>query len=198
MAEETNTTNSATADEAKATPKRKTTARKTTARKTQARSTAAGKTAENKTTARKTAASKKVASKTATSKTTAKRKTGPRKASARKASPDITARARDASRSAFLASLGFYGKAFDQVQDQFNTVQSQLESRRKKADKVYAALVKRGEKVEKQALSAIDDIDLSRLEFTSITDRKELEARLGKVRRRFSDLRESVRFNSAA
>ena len=71
------------------------------------------------------------------------------------------------------------------MQDQFNTVQSQLESRRKKADKVYAALVKRGEKVEKQALSAIDDIDLSRLEFTSITDRKELEARLGKVRSAF-------------
>lgn len=188
MAEETNTTSAATAVGAKAAPKRKTTARKTTASKSQARSTTAKKTAANKTAARKTTAGK----------TTAKRKTASRRAAARKASPDITARAREASRSAFLASLGFYGKAFDQVQDQFNTVQSQLESRRKKADKVYAALVKRGEKVEKQALSAIDDIDLSRLEFTSITDRKQLEARLGKVRRRFSELRDSVGFNSAA
>lgn len=178
MAEETNAT---TAGTEKAAPKRKTTARKSTAG-----------------TARKAAARKTTARKTTASKTAAKRKTAPRKTAARKASPDIAARAREASRSAFLASLGFYGKAFDQVQDQFNTVQSQLESRRKKADKMYAALVKRGEKVEKQARSAIDDIDLSRLEFTSIADRKQLEARLGKVRKRFSELRESVSFSSAA
>ena len=150
------------------------------------------------TTARKTAAKSKTAGRTTATRKTAPRKTAARKASARKASPDITVRAREASRSAFLASLGFYGKAFDQVQDQFNTVQSQLESRRKKADKLYAELVKRGEKVEKKALSAIDDIDLSRLEFTSLTDRKQLEARLGKVRKRFGELRESVGFNSAA
>ncbi|MFN2328000.1 MAG: hypothetical protein ABR612_03725 [Chromatocurvus sp.] len=194
MAEETNATTASTESTAKAAPKRKNAARKTaaaskttpksTATKTTARRTAAGKTAASKTTAKRKAAA---------SKQTARRKTA-----ARKASPDIAARAREASRSAFLASLGFYGKAFDQVQDQFNTVQSQLESRRKKADKLYAELVKRGEKVEKKALSAIDDIDLSRLEFTSITDRKQLEARLGKVRKRFSELRDSVSFSSAA
>src|SRR6056297_151903 len=177
MAEETNTTT----DTAKAAPKRKTAARKS----------AAG--ATRKTAARKTATSKGAAARTAT-----RRKTAPRKSAARKSSPDLAARAREASRSAFLASLGFYGKAFDQVQDQFNTVQSQLESRRRKADKLYAELVKRGEKVEKKARSAIDDIDLSRLEFTSITDRKQLEARLGKVRKRFSELRGSVGFSTAA
>lgn len=184
MAEETNATTASTESTAKAAPKRKNAARKTaaagaTTRKTTARKTTAGKTAAKR--------------KTASTKTTAKRRNA-----ARKASPDIAARAREASRGAFLASLGFYGKAFDQVQDQFNTVQSQLESRRKKADKLYAELVKRGEKVEKKALSAIDDIDLSRLEFTSITDRKQLEARLGKVRKRFSELRDSVSFSSAA
>ena len=177
MAEETNTTT----DTAKAAPKRKTAARKS----------AAG--ATRKTAARKTATSKGAAARTAT-----RRKTAPRKSAARKSSPDLAARAREASRSAFLASLGFYGKAFDQVQEQFNTVQSELESRRKKADKLYAELVKRGKKVEKQARSAIDDIDLSQLEFTSLTDRRQLEARLGKVRKRFSELRDSVSFNSAA
>ncbi len=185
MAEESNAT---TTGAAKATAKRRANARKvaatgTTAGKTTARRKAAAGTTARKTTARKTAT---------------RRKSAPRKATARNASPDIAARAREASRSAFLASLGFYGKAFDQVQDQFNTVQSQLESRRKKADKLYAELVKRGEKVEKQARSAIDDIDLSRLEFTSIADRKQLEARLGKVRKRFSELRDSVSFSSAA
>lgn len=188
MAEETNATTESPESSAKAAPKRKTAARRNAARKT-----AASGATTRKTTPRKTAASKGAAGKTTT-----RRKTAPRKAAARKASPDIAARAREASRGAFLAGLGFYGKAFDQVQDQFNTVQSQLESRRKKADKLYADLVRRGEKVEKKALSAIDDIDLSRLEFTSITDRKQLEARLGKVRKRFSELRESVSFNSAA
>src|SRR6056297_2976810 len=180
MAEESNVTSTGAA---KATAKRKTNARKVAATGTAAGKTTARRKAATKTTARKTAA---------------KRKSAPRKATARKASPDIAVRAREASRSAFLASLGFYGKAFDQVQDQFNTVQSQLESRRRKADKLYAELVKRGEKVEKKARSAIDDIDLSRLEFTSITDRKQLEARLGKVRKRFSELRGSVGFSTAA
>lgn len=183
MAEENTTASTTTDSPAKAAPKRKTATRKKTAAGTAARKTTARKTTSRKTTARKTTARK----------TAARRKAAPRKAS-----PDLAARAREASRGAFLASLGFYGKAFDQVQDQFNTVQSQLESRRKKADKLYAELVKRGEKVEKKALNAIDDIDLSRLEFTSLADRRQLEARLGKVRRRFSELRESVGFNSAA
>jgi uncharacterized coiled-coil DUF342 family protein len=182
MAEE-NTGNSQTASTATAAPKRKTTARKSSPRKTAAkRSTATRKTAARKTTRAGSTRAKST----------------PRKTAARKASPDLAARVQEASRSAFLASLGFYGKAFDQVQEQFTTVQSQLEARRKKADKLYAELVKRGEKVEKQARSAIDDIDLPRLEFTSIADRKRLEARLEKARKRFADLRDSVSFGSAA
>lgn len=181
MAEETSTSNESTPSTAKAAAKRKTAPRKSPA---------------NSASSRKAQASAGTARKAASAKATPRKTT--RKNAPRKASPDIAARAREASRGAFLASLGFYGKAFDQVQDQFNTVQSQLESRRKKADKLYAELVKRGEKVEKKALRAIDEIDLPRLELTSITDRKQLEARLGKVRQRFSDLRDSVGFSSAA
>ncbi|HKK23162.1 MAG TPA: hypothetical protein VJ947_05700 [Pseudohaliea sp.] len=154
---------------AKATPKRKTTTRKRPAAKTTAR----------RTTARKTSTA---------------RKSAPR----RKAAPqnDIASRAREASRKAFLASLGFYGKAYDQVEEQFTSVQKQLEARRKKADKLYAELVKRGEKVEKQARSAFDDLELPKLD--GLTDRKELEARLDKARERFSELKGSVGFKTAA
>jgi uncharacterized coiled-coil DUF342 family protein len=186
MAEE-NTGGTQAASTASTAPKRKTTARKSSPRKTAAKRSTASKTATRKTAARKT-----------TRAGTARAKSAPRKTAARKASPDLAARVQEASRSAFLASLGFYGKAFDQVQEQFTTVQSQLEARRKKADKLYAELVKRGEKVEKQARSAIDDIDLPRLEFTSIADRKRLEARLEKARKRFAELRDSVSFGSAA
>jgi hypothetical protein len=160
---------------AKAAPKRKTTTRKRPAAKTTAR----------RTTARKAGATRKAST---TRKSTPRRKAAPRN--------DIATRAREASRRAFLASLGFYGKAYDQVQDQFTSIQDQLEARRKKADKLYADLVKRGEKVEKQARSAIDDLDLPTLD--GLADRKELEARLNKARERFSELKESVGFRNAA
>lgn len=187
MAEEnTNSTDStnAAAETTAAKPKRKYTRRKATA------ATATTTTAGKATAGRKQAAARKTA--------TTKKAAGKRQAAARKAQPDLAARAREASRNAFLASLGFYGKAFDQVQEQFNSVQSQLEARRKKADKLYVELVKRGEKVEKQARNAIDDIELPRIDFDSITDRKKLEAQLDKARERFSELKDSVRFKPAA
>ena len=124
-------------------------------------------------------------------KTTAKRP-------ARKASPDFAARAQEAGRNAFLASLGFYGKAYDQAQEQFNSIQDQLEERRKKADKLYKELVKRGKKVEKDARKAVDDMELPKIELDSLTDRKKLEARLDKAKARFEELKESVGFKSAA
>ena len=125
-------------------------------------------------------------------------KAAPKKAAARKTTPDFAARAQEASRNAFLASLGFYGKAFDQVQDQFNNLQDQLEARRAKADKVYKELVKRGTKVEKTAKGAIKDIELPKIELDSIADRKKLDAQLKKARARFEELRESVSFKAAA
>ena len=97
-----------------------------------------------------------------------------------------------------MASLGFYGKAFDQVQDQFNSAQDQLEERRSKANKLYKELVKRGEKVESKAKSAIDDIDLPKIELDSLTDRKKLEAQLDKAKARFEEIKETVGFKKAA
>lgn len=182
MATENTSTTETTATAAK--PKRKYTRRKASSATTTRKAT----------TARKQPAARKAATGRAAS---SGRKAAPRR-SAAKAQPELAARAREASRNAFLAGLGFYGKAFDQVQEQFNTVQSQLESRRKKADKYYAELVKRGKKVEKQARSAMDDIELPRIDFDSIADRSRFEAQLEKARERFNELRDSVRFKSAA
>lgn len=156
------------AEEAKkAAPKRKTAARKTTAKR------------------------KPAARKTAAKKATAARKTTVKKASG------LQNRVSEASRSAFLASLGFYGLAYDQMQEQMKTVEGELTARRKKADKLYADMVKRGEKVEKQARKAVDDIDLPRIDVASL-DRGTLEAQLDKARARFEELKNSVGFKTAA
>ena len=141
---------------------------------------------------RKPAARKKVAAKKP-----AARKAAPRKA-AKKSTNDFSARAQETGRKAFLASLGFYGKAFDQVQEQFDDLQDQLEARRKKANKLYTDLVKRGEKVEKATKSRIDDIELPEFKLESLTDRKKLDAQLKKARARFEELKESFSFKSAA
>jgi hypothetical protein len=149
--------------------------------------------------ARKPAARKAPAERKPTArKAPAKRKAAARKAAPKKSSPEFAARAQEAGRSAFLASLGFYGKAYDQAQDQFSTLQDDLEARRKKADKLYQELVKRGKKVEKNAKGAMDDIDLPKFELVSLTDRKQLEAQLKKAKARFEDLRESLKLKSAA
>ena len=120
------------------------------------------------------------------------------KRTARKSIPDFAARAQEAGRNAFLASLGFYGKAYDQAQEQFSNIQDQLEARRKKADKAYKELVKRGKKVEKDAKKAVDEIELPKLELESLTDRKKLEKQLEKAKSRFAELKETVGLKSAA
>ena len=157
---------------------------------------------EAKTAPKKTTAKRKPAAKTTAKKATAKRKPVARKAApkktARKAAPDFSARAQEAYRNAFLASLGFYGKAFDQVQEQFNTLQDQLEARRAKTDKACKELVKRGAKVEKDAKKAINDIDLPKLELDNLTDRKKLDAQLKKAKARFEELKDTLNFKAAA
>lgn len=145
---------------------------------------------------RKTTARKTTARKAPAKRKTASRKAAPRKTAARKA-PSLQNRVTDASRSAFLASLGFYGMAFDQVQEQYKTVESELTSRRKKADKLYTDMVKRGEKVEKQAKSAIDDIEMPKLDVSAL-DRAKLEAQLDKAKARFEELKDSIGFKAAA
>lgn len=136
--------------------------------------------------------------KTAGRKPAAKRRTAARKSSSRIQTSEFASRAQEAGRNAFLASLGVYGKAYDQAQEQFNKLQDQLESRRKKADKQYKELVKRGKKVEQNAKKAIKDFELPKLELDSLADRKALEQRLKKARARFEELKESVGFKSVA
>lgn len=149
-------------------------------------------------TKRKAAPKKTAARKAPTRKPAAKRKPAAAKAAPKKATPELANRAREAGRNAFLAGLGFYGKAYDQAQDQFSSLQDELEARRKKADKLYKELVKRGKKVEKDAKGALDDIDLPKLELDSLTDRKQLEKQLDKARERFDELKGSIKLKSAA
>jgi hypothetical protein len=108
----------------------------------------------------------------------------------------LAERAQNISRQALLAGLGFYGKAFDQLQDQFSGLQERLEQRREQASDLYAELVKRGEKVEADAREAFEGIDISSLR--ELTDREALEARLEKGRARFIELKESFGFKAAA
>ncbi len=77
-------------------------------------------------------------------------------------------------------------------------MQDQLEERRKKADKMYKELVKRGKKVEKNAKGRLDDIELPKFELDSLTDRKKLEKQLDKAKARFEELKETVGFKNAA
>ncbi len=134
-------------------------------------------------------------------KTTAKRKPAAKKTAARKpaAKKPVTVQSRvtEAGRNAFLANLGLYGMVFDQVQEQLKSVEGELSSRRKKADKLYQDMVKRGTKVEKQAKDAIDDIELPKLEVPAL-DRAKLEAQLEKAKARFEELKDSVSFKKAA
>ncbi len=155
---------------------------------------AAAKTA----TKRKPAAKRKpVAKRVAAKKPVTRKKSVPRK-TAKPPRNHFSARAQETGRKAFLASIGFYARAFDQAQDQFSDLQDQLEARRKKANALYADLVKRGEKVEKATKSRIDDIDMSQLKLERLTDRKRLEAQLEKARARFTELKGSIRFKTAA
>ncbi|MCB1688042.1 MAG: hypothetical protein KDI33_06135 [Halioglobus sp.] len=156
-----------------------------------AEATKATTTAAPKTTAkRKPAVKRKPAAAT--------RKPAAKKATAKKAAPDFAANAQETGRNVFLAGLGFYGKAYDQAQEQLTELQKQMEARRKKADKMYKELVKRGEKLEKEAKGALKDIELPKLELESLTDRKKLDAQLKKAKARFAELKDSVRFKTAA
>ncbi len=151
--------------------------------------------AEKSKTARKPAAKRKPIVKR---KPIAKRKPVAKRAAPKKSTSDLAISAQDTGRTVFLAGLGFYGKAYDQAQEQINSLPKQLEERRKKANKLYKELVKRGEKLEKDAKSAMQDIELPKLELDTLTDRKKLGQQLKKAKARFVELKKSVRFKSAA
>ncbi len=128
----------------------------------------------------------------------AKRKPAVKRVAPKKSGTDFAISAQDTGRTVFLAGLGLYGKVYDQAQEQINSLPKQLEERRKKADKIYKELVKRGEKLEKDAKSAMQDIELPKLELDSLTDRKKLEQQLKKAKARFNELKKSVGFKAAA
>jgi len=131
-------------------------------------------------------------------KSAAKRKPAAKRAAPKKVAPALTVSAQETGRTVFLAGLGIYGKVYDQAQEQISSLPKQLEDRRKKADKIYKELVKRGEKLEKDAKSAMQDIELPKIELDSLTDRKKLELRLKQAKARLAELKKSVRFKFAA
>ena len=161
--------------------------------------------AEAKTKAAPKAAAKKAAVKKAPAKAkkapTKKKPAAKTKAKA-KASTKAKTRARpkaiDTGRNALLAGLGVYGKAYDQVLEQFASLQEQVDEaqtrlteRRKQAEDLYKSLVKRGTAVEKEALKALADLELD-----SLADRSKLEAQMKKAKSRFDDLKN--KFGKAA
>ncbi len=131
-------------------------------------------------------------------KTAAKRKPTVKRIAPKYSAPELAVNVQETGRTVFLAGLGFYGKAYDQAQEQLSGLQKQLVVQRKKADELYKELVKRGEKLEKDAKSALKDIELPKLELDNLTDRKRLEQQLKKAQTRFNELKKSVRFKSAA
>ena len=151
------------------------------------------------------AAPKAAAKKAAVKKVPAKAKKAPAKkkpAAKTKASAKAKTRTRpkaiDTGRNALLAGLGVYGKAYDQVLEQFATLQEQVDEaqtrlaeRRKQAEDLYKSLVKRGTAVEKEALKALADLELD-----SLADRSKLEAQMKKAKSRFDDLK--TKFGKAA
>ena len=153
------------------------------------------------------AAPKAAAKKAAVKKSPAKAKKAPakKKPAAKtkaKASTKAKTRARpkaiDTGRNALLAGLGVYGKAYDQVLEQFANLQEQVDEaqtrlteRRKLAEDLYKSLIKRGTAVEKEALKALADLELD-----SLADRSKLEAQMKKAKSRFDDLK--TKFGKAA
>tara|TARA_B100001057_G_C22536038_1_gene827684 strand:- start:58 stop:522 length:465 start_codon:yes stop_codon:yes gene_type:complete len=140
------------------------------------------------------AAPKAAVKKAAVKKAPARAKKAPaKKKPAAKAKPKARARPKaiDTGRNALLAGLGVYGKAYDQVLEQFATLQEQVDEaqtrlaeRRKQAEDLYKSLVKRGTAVEKEALKALADLELD-----SLADRSKLEAQMKKAKSRFDDLK---------
>ena len=157
----------------------------------EAKRKAKAKVAPKKATAKK-AATKKVAAK----KTVAKKPAAKTKAKAQpKAKASSKKRARptavDTGRKALLAGLGVYGKAYDQVLEQFAGMQEQvddaqnrLSASRKQAEAIYQSLIKRGSAVEQDALKALADLELD-----SLADRTKLEAQMKKAKARFDQLK---------
>ena len=150
--------------------------------------------AEAKTKSAPKAAVKKTAVKkapTKVKKAPAKKKLASKAKATTKAKTRARPKAVDTGRNALLAGLGVYGKAYDRVLEQFSSLQEQVDEaqsrlteRRKQAEDLYKALIKRGTAVEKDALQALADLELD-----SLADRSKLEAQMKRAKSRFDDLK---------
>jgi polyhydroxyalkanoate synthesis regulator phasin len=140
----------------------------------------------------KAKAKKAPARKAAAKKTTA-RKAAPKRTAKPAVQPTFTVKAQENARNVFLAGLGFYGKAFEEAQSQFEDAQNRMKERREKAEDMFNDLVKRGEKVESSAKKRIKDFELPEIKLGDREEiRKELQARLDKARDSFETLRDAV------
>ena len=76
--------------------------------------------------------------------------------------------------------------------------QTRMKERREKAEDLFNELVKRGEKVEKEAKKALKDFEMPELKLADTDEiRKEIEARLDKARESFESLRDSLSAKAA-
>ena len=149
--------------------------------------------AKPKAKAKKAPARKPAAKKAAAKKTTAK-KTAPKKP----VQPTFAEKAQENARNVFLAGLGFYGKAFEEAQSQFEEAEKRMKARQKKAENLFNDLVKHGEKVETKAKKRIKDIELPELKLADRDElRTEIRARLDKARDSFDALRETITAKAA-
>ncbi len=109
-----------------------------------------------------------------------------------KLTSEATSKAKETGRGAFLASLGCYGMAYDKMQAQVDSAQAKFDSRKKEADKVYKKLVKRGEKLEKDAIKAMDGVNFASFDLDDFTDRKKLEASLTQAKAKFEEFKSTA------
>lgn len=141
----------------------------------------------------------KAKAKKAPARKTAAKKTAAKKAAPKKpVQPKFASKAQENARNVFLAGLGFYGKAFDEAQQQFEDAQNRMKQRRDKAEDLFNELVKRGEKVESKAKKRLKDFELPELKLNDRDElRKEIRARLNKARDSFETLRDAITTKAA-
>ncbi|TGD74277.1 hypothetical protein E4634_09150 [Mangrovimicrobium sediminis] len=160
--------------------------------------------------AKKAAAKRKAPAKrkpVAKRKVTARAKPAAKKATAKvektaakveKATGEFTSMAKETGHNVLLASLGCYGMAYDQMLEQKKTIEARVEARKKKVDKLYKELVKRGTKVEKDAMKVMDDFEMPKLDLEKYTDLKTYEASLEKAKARLEELKSTATARFAA
>jgi len=127
-----------------------------------------------------------MAAKKATKKKATKKKATKRAATKRTrklSDEDYVEKVLDGLKKVMLASLGVYGETLDEVHDRIDKARADMDKARKDGSTRYDKLVRRGEKVQKQAKKKISDIDLPS---------KDLKENLEKMREGINDLLDTI------